>query len=186
MWALFISRPGGGGSRLWAGPVEWTAAGLKEAGYEGFVPFTALREQKPPKLPGIYIVLRPTLTEREFLGRSVAGWFKGKDPTTTSDVLELAWVAGATVLYIGKANWGTKQNGLRRRLSEYRRFGAGKAVGHRGGEHIWQLADHAALLVCWKVMDDTEVKSRESRLIDDFEAQYGRWPFANRKPERRD
>ena len=95
-------------------------------------------------------------------------------------MLQNAWVAGSTILYIGKANWGAKQNGLRRRLSEYRRFGAGKAVGHRGGEHIWQLADHAKLLVCWKAVLDGEVQSYESHLINDFTARHGRWPFANR------
>lgn len=88
-----------------------------------------------------------------------------------------------TIMYIGKANWGSKKNGLRRRLSEYRRFGAGSAVGHRGGEHIWQLADYAELLVCWLVTEVDEVKGTESRYIDDFEARHGRWPFANRKRE---
>ncbi|TFB71516.1 hypothetical protein E3O06_11765 [Cryobacterium glaciale] len=164
-------------------PTLWTHVGLEAAGFEGFVPFTELQVTKPPKLPGIYVVLRPSTAPPSYLERSVAGWFKGNDPTAEQDLLEMTWVMGSTILYIGKANWGTHEDGLRRRLSQYRRFGAGKAVGHRGGEHIWQLADHAELLVCWKVTDDEEVKNLESRLIDDFEARHGRWPFANRKPE---
>jgi hypothetical protein len=166
-------------------PTTWDREGLEAAGFEGFVPFTQLRVTKPPKLPGIYVVVRPSIAPRSFLASSVAGWFKGNDPTAEQSVLDKAWVNGTTILYIGKANWGKNEDGLRRRLSEYRRFGAGKAVGHRGGEHIWQLADHAELLVCWKVTDDAEVTGFESRLIDDFEERHERWPFANRKPEPR-
>jgi hypothetical protein len=165
-------------------PRSWSREGLEAVGFEGFVAFTELRVIKPPKLPGIYVVLRPSTTPPSYLERSVAGWFKGNDPTAEPAVLEKAWVTGTTIVYIGKANWGTNEDGLRRRLTQYRRFGAGKAVGHRGGEHIWQLADYAELLVCWKVTDDAEVETLESRLIDHFEERHGRWPFANRKPER--
>lgn len=164
-------------------PTSWTREGLEALGFEGFVPFADLRVTKPPKLPGIYVVLRPSADVPVYLARSVAGWFKGSDPTAEVAVLEEAWVNGTTVVYIGKANLGTHKDGLHRRLTQYRRFGAGKAVGHRGGEHIWQLADHAELIVCWKATNDAEVKALESRMIDDFEERHGRWPFANRKPE---
>ena len=166
-------------------PTSWDRAGLDAAGFEGFVPFTEPRVTEPPMLPGIYVVLRPSSAPTSYLDHSVAGWFKGNDPTADPAVLDKAWVEGTTIVYIGKANWGKSEDGLRRRLTEYRRFGAGKAVGHRGGEHIWQLADHAELLVCWKVTDDADVKALESRIIDDFEEHHERWPFANRKAEPR-
>lgn len=166
-------------------PTTWDRAGLEAAGFEGFVSFTELRVIKPRKLPGIYVVVRPSTVPPAYLDRSVAGWFKGNDPTAEPDVLKAAWVSDTTIVYIGKANWGKNEDGLRRRLTQYRRFGAGKAVGHRGGEQIWQLADHAELLVCWKVTDDADVQTFESRLIDDFEERHERWPFANRKPEPR-
>gem|GEM_PF-4330172 len=69
------------------------------------------------------------------------------------------------------------------------RHGAGKAVGHRGGEYIWKLADSwqatAHLLACWKTTTDDEVQPLETAMIDAFESRFGRWPFANRKHERR-
>jgi hypothetical protein len=158
---------------------------LEAADFEGFLPLASLPTVAVPRLPGIYVVLREAASLPAFLERSVAGHFKGIDSTVDRAILEAAWVDGSSVLYVGKARWGTKQTGLRRRLSQYRRHGAGKAVGHRGGEYIWQLEEHATLLVCWKTAPDDEVDQLEADLIDDFETRHGRWPFANRKHERR-
>lgn len=166
-------------------PKEWTRAGLEEAGFVGFVPLSALAPSQTPKLPGIYVVLRESNTSPMFLPQSVAGKFKGVDSTALVAALEAAWISESPIVYIGKANWGSKHDGIRRRLSQYRRHGAGKAVGHRGGEYIWQLDDSSQLLVCWKVTTDEEVQALETAMIDDFEARHGRWPFANRKHERR-
>lgn len=163
----------------------WTREGLARAGFEGFEPLATLPTHSVPKLPGVYIVLREETGRPVFLERSIAGHFKGVDCTVQLAVLEAAWVNLSSVVYIGKARWGKKQDGLRRRLSQYRRYGAGKAVGHRGGEYIWQLQDSSRLLVCWKVVPDDEVDELEGDLIDSFEDQHGRWPFANRKHERR-
>jgi hypothetical protein len=166
-------------------PREWSHAGLEAVGFEGFVPLAALGRSEAPKNPGIYIVLREGQAQAEFLPRSIAGHFKGVDSTVERAVLEAAWIPDTSVLYIGKARWGIKRDGLRRRLSQYRRHGAGRAVGHRGGEYIWQVAGSEAFLVCWKVVDDEAVDQFEADLIDAFEFEHGRWPFANRKHERR-
>lgn len=166
-------------------PEDWTRAGLEAAGFEGFLPLASLPPAAMPKLPGIYVILRESTVLPAFLEQSIAGNFKGVDSTVEATVLEAAWVEGAPVVYIGKAGWGAKRDGIRRRLSQYRRHGAGKAVGHRGGEYIWQLANSAQLLACWKTTSDDDVQPLETAMIDAFESHFGRWPFANRKHERR-
>jgi hypothetical protein len=163
----------------------WTRAGLEDAGFEGFIPLASPQPAAVPKQPGVYVILRESAVPPAFLEQSIAGIFKGVDSTVEVPVLEASWVDDTPVVYIGKAGWGTKQDGIRRRLSQYRRHGAGKAVGHRGGEYIWQLADSAQLLACWKTTADDEVQPLETAMIDAFESRFGRWPFANRKHERR-
>ena len=63
-------------------------------------------------------------------------------------VLQNNWVDDAIVVYIGKAT------NLRAKLGQYRRYGLGRPVGHQGGRYIWQLADHAELLVAWRETPD--------------------------------
>lgn len=159
----------------------WTRAGLEADGFEGFVPFRELRTAGVPTGPGIYMVLHPSLAPPTFLARTVAGDHRGRDQSVPVALLEAKWVPGAEVVYIGKANVRAKGPALRARLAEYRRLGEGKDAAHRGGLYVWQLADHEELLVCWKRLPNELVKPEEDRLIAAFVAQYGRWPFANRK-----
>ena len=67
--------------------------------------------------------------------------FKNKAPTVALDALVANWVDDAEVVYIGKADQ------LRRRLTQYADFGAGKPVGHWGGRLIWQLPSPDQLIV---------------------------------------
>ncbi|MFD6396799.1 hypothetical protein [Nocardia sp. NPDC060249] len=148
-------------------------------GFGGFVPFSRLPDTDVPAEPGVYVVVRRTETTPIFLPSSPAGWFKGKDPTLPVAELHSAWVPGEPVLYIGKAAAGqSEKRGLRKRLDEYRRHGAGQPVGHWGGRMIWQLADSAELLVGWQTTDDA--RATEKIMIADFVAMYGKRPFANR------
>ncbi|MGW5441632.1 hypothetical protein [Nocardia asteroides] len=124
-------------------------------GFGGFVRFSELPDADVPAEPGVYVIVRPTETTPVFLSASPAGWLKGKDPTLPVGELQAAWVPGEPVLYIGKAAGGQSgKRGLRKRLDEYRRHGAGQPVGHWGGRMIWQLADSVDLLVGWRTTDD--------------------------------
>lgn len=153
---------------------------LDLSGFTGWVRFAALPDADVPTGPGVYVVVRPTDDPPRFLDVSPAGHFKGKDPTVPVAELEARWVPGTRVVYIGKANVGASgRRGLRKRLDEYRRFGAGEYVGHSGGRRIWQLADHADLLVGWRVTDDADAAPTETAMIAAFRARYGVRPFAN-------
>ena len=155
---------------------------IRANGFDGFVAIPALQRSKcceVPKKQGVYLILRPSIFSPEFLSESIGGHFKGQTPTVSLSELESKWVDGTLVLNIGKAGPGTAT--LRGRLKDYVQFGQGKAIGHRGGRYIWQLRQSCALLVCWKVISDTLPRTVEKDLLREFEAVYGKLPFANLK-----
>lgn len=176
-----LSQPPGTMQRM-IPPSELTRKTLTEQGYCGFVPFSELSESDVPREPGVYVVLRAGSSAPTFLPRSPAGHHKRRDPSVAVDVLAEAWVDDAEIIYVGKASAGKDGGrGLRKRLDEYRRHGAGAAVGHWGGRYIWQLEDSAALLVAWRrTPDDEDPGDTEARLIAAFIERHGARPFANR------
>jgi hypothetical protein len=159
-------------------PTSFLRTALERAGFVGWATWRKLRLSDYAAIlsvPGAYVVYRPTGTFPTFVQPSPAGWFKGEDPTVPEERLQSEWVEGARVVHIGKADV------LRRRLSQFGRFGAGEAVGHRGGRLIWQLADADKLLVAWHAVTwDEAARDYERRLLAAFVEQHdGRRPFAN-------
>jgi len=153
---------------------------LTAAGFTGFRSFAELELNEIPQAPGIYVVLMPEGFTPRFLAGSAGGHFKGKDPSLPQAALSAEWVAGAEVLYIGKAGAGkTGKRGLRKRIREMSDFGRGVPVGHWGGRLLWQLADSQALMVAWRELPPELVNAAEARYQQDFRAFHGRLPFAN-------
>lgn len=148
---------------------------LKMDVFNGFVRVFNLRGEALkdiPDVPGVYMVLRDSVERPDFLVRGSGGYFKGKDPNVPLSELCANWVESANVLYIGKAK------SLRKRISQYLRFGDGKPVGHWGGRYIWQLADAQELIFCWMpVIGDADAV--ETEMICRFREHYGSRPFAN-------
>ncbi|WP_103885339.1 hypothetical protein [Actinacidiphila yanglinensis] len=150
---------------------------LEERGFRGFVPFSLLATQLLPLDGGIYVVIRTSDAAPTFLAASTAGWRKGNNPAVSTSRLAAKWVEGAEILYIGKADAGTAaDHGLRGRLRQYARHGAG-GTSHHGGRYIWQLQDSAALLVAWKPAPDP--RGEEDGLLAEFETLHHALPFAN-------
>jgi hypothetical protein len=168
--------------RLWAleparnaqDPGRFTRASLKAEGFVGWVSFKQmLNQDRVPRTGGVYVITRSTSGDPKFLQANPGGRFKGKDPTVAEEALRANWVAGAEIIYIGKAD------DLRRRLGQFADFGAGKPVGHWGGRLIWQLAESKNLLVAWKETPSDVPVQVEAALIAQFRDQYGKPPFAN-------
>jgi hypothetical protein len=159
----------------------FSAAGLRAAGFVGFVTVAQLRADAcgpVPTRPGIYVVLRASDAPPRFLRDSPAGWFKGVDPSETVSVLRARWVLGAPLLYVGKATAGRQQRRhLRKRLGELLGFGAGRPIGHRGGRYLWQIEGSDGFLVAWRPDDDPT--AAENEVLRAFTAGYGSCPFAN-------
>lgn len=151
----------------------FTAASLREAAFEGWIPFDELRSSSCPATGGVYVVTFGEGRPARYSDRSCGGWFKGKDPSVSKDSLAANWVDGAEVVYIGKADH------LRRRLLQFADFGAGKPIGHWGGRLIWQLSNVADLRVAWKETPGRVPSHAEAELIDLFRQTYGKPPFAN-------
>ncbi len=151
------------------------------SGFQGFIKIKELKETACCKIddaPGIYLVLRKSRTLPSFRYPSLAGHFKGKDPTVAVEVLTEKWNPPARILYIGKAGKLGSKSTLKSRIRDYVRFGQGKRVGHRGGRYIWQLEDVDELLICWKVTK-CEPRKAEKELIQVFKEKYKARPFAN-------
>jgi hypothetical protein len=153
--------------------VKFTRDDLEAVGFVGWVPLPAFRASTCPSLGGVYVITYSGENPVAYAERSCGGWFKGKDPTVAVEALAANWVEDAEVVYIGKADQ------LKRRLTQFADFGAGKAIGHWGGRLIWQLPNIDQLLVAWKETPGRVPVEVEAELITSFRQAYGKPPFAN-------
>lgn len=151
----------------------FTRRNLEQAGFVGWLPFAAIRASGCPAAGGVYVVIYDAERPAAFPDRSCGGWFKGRDPAVAPETLAANWVDGAEVVYIGKADQ------LRRRLTQYADFGAGKPVGHWGGRLIWQLPAVDRLIVGWKATPGRVPADVEREHIAAFRHIHGKPPFAN-------
>ena len=160
--------------------------GRAELARDGFLGFSTVKTLRltrcaeVPAQPGVYVVLRRGFVAPQFLERGSGGLFKGKDPNVAISVLQLAWIATAMVVYVGKAGGGKPNAHLKKRIDLLIQFGSGANVAHWGGRYLWQLADAEELILCWKPTPRSDPRSVKKAIISDFEATYGRRPYANR------
>lgn len=119
-----------------------------------------------PGQHGIYVVLRP-YPDAPYV-------FAEKNPlgAYTLDDLQRRWLAGAPIVYIGKAG---SMGGLRERIRRYSR----KRSNHSGGRSIWQLQDADDLLICWITTPGLNARHVEEDYLDEFKEAHGSQPFAN-------
>lgn len=151
----------------------FTRRSLEAAGFVGWLPLAAIRASTCPSSGGVYLISYSSDGPVAFSDRSCGGWFKGRDPSVSREALLANWVDDAEIVYIGKADR------LKRRLTQFADFGAGKPVGHWGGRLIWQLPDVDKLLVAWKETPGSLPVEVESELIEAFRRAHGKPPFAN-------
>ena len=152
---------------------------LKKNGFEGFIKISEYSSKSIPDAAGTYSVLYIGRNKPEFLQNGTGGFFKGRDPNVPIEVLEKSWIDGTIVLYIGKAGRTNSSATLRSRIRQYLKFGQGEPIGHWGGRFIWQIKDNGNLLICWRTLSDGEPRELEKSLIEQFQAWYGKKPFAN-------
>ncbi|MBR5061446.1 MAG: hypothetical protein IKX24_04800 [Prevotella sp.] len=155
---------------------------LQAQGFEGFKTMGELMDGARTWIPaqkGVYVVLRESGSEPQFLTEGTGGFFKCQNPNVPVSELKDNWVDGASIVYIGKAGGIGSSSTLQKRLGQYLRFGQGANIGHWGGRYIWQLADSRDLVVCWKTLVEEEPRDVEHQMIAEFKATHGKRPFAN-------
>jgi hypothetical protein len=115
-------------------------------GFHGFHKIKDIRENNVqlPNTQGVYIVYRDSLEVPNFINPGTGGFFKGRDPNVSADILWENWINIASVLYIGQTD-----SSLRHRIKLYMRFGIKEPVAHWGGRLIWQLSDAENLLIAY-------------------------------------
>lgn len=109
----------------------------------------------------------------------------GKNTNLLYDVkmLEKKWntiisgeFSGERLLYIGMAS-NSKTGGLRRRITQFVRYGYKESNNHIGGRAIWQLENSKKLLI--EIITCNNAKEIEKEEIKKYKREHGEYPFAN-------
>ena len=163
--------------------VVGSVKGLRARGFDGFLPVRELWKGKLadiPRSPGVYVVLRSSMSPLKVRKNNPAFRFKGRDPTLPVSLLKARRPKRAIVLYIGKAGKRDGKATLFGRLGNYLRSGQGRSSAHWGGRAIWQLVGAGSLRVAWLKTAAAKSRSVERQLLGEFEREFGSLPFANR------
>lgn len=98
---------------------------LKANGFSGFVSVADLRNScsQIPMVMGVYVVLRMSEDEPKFLEKGTGGFYNEKDPNVPLNVLKENWVENSPIVYIGKAGDPGQKKTLKKRISQYIKFG---------------------------------------------------------------
>jgi hypothetical protein len=154
---------------------------LKTAGFTGFKTIGDLfiDNSMIPDIKGIYLILYLKKGSVQFVPVGTGGHFKGKNPNASISSLKDKWINNSIVIYIGKAGKEGSSATLKTRIKQYLGFGQGKNIGHWGGRLIWQIKDYRELLICWKPLPQSDPRTLESSLIQQFSQKYNKRPFAN-------
>lgn len=164
--------------------LEFTEAGLRAANFNGFVSFTALKRHRDEdlKLPGVYVVLREWPTNAQLMEFEPMFKYKDGSPMRPLAELQSAWDLATPVLYIGKAGDLNRGVGLKKRLSQFRRYGGGTADNHAGGRAIWQVPNALEdLRICWIATPGLHPECVERQLLAQFKNDFGSLPMANQQ-----
>lgn len=175
------SRPTPANDRPMIDPT--TEAGLRQAGYDGFLTVGSLRDSgldQVPDQPGVYLMLYGSQEPPRFLPVSPAATLGRESATIPVGELEDLWVPGALVLYAGLAGGKGKAATLRSRIGQFLDFGRGQKTRHRDGRAVWQIARSSTLVLCWLATPGAEPWGKRNTLLKAFRAQHGSPPFANR------
>ncbi len=152
---------------------------LKKIGFVGFEKINQLmlsRCAEIPSVAGVYAVVSENVAI-EFMAQGPGGYFKGKNPNVPVPTLAQNWLEGADILYFGKAGGERSKSTLKKRVSEYMRFGQGVRIGHWGGRYIWQIRGYGDLRIGW--LETPHARAVEAELISQFRTAYQKRPFAN-------
>ncbi len=104
--------------------------------------------------------------------------YKGKTLLYSVQKLEDKWeiIRSADrggILYIGKAD------NLRKRITEFIKYGYGERVPHRGGRAIWQLKNNKKLLI--EIEPCEKPREKERQFLIEYYEKYNSYPYANWK-----
>ncbi len=101
--------------------MKFTRQHLEGDGFSGWIPFGEVCASACPPTGGVYVVTYGRACPPTFSAKSCGGWFKGKNPAVTPEVLSANWVDEAEVVYIGKADQLMRRLGSSRTLGRARR-----------------------------------------------------------------
>lgn len=159
---------------------SWDIEGLREAGFEGFVPIGELMKDfsQIPFREGVFMVLN-TSGEPEFLEKGTGGIFLDYDPNEPIETLKEKWVPEASVILIGSTDLYRTNHALVDAIKWFVTFGQGIGTYSLIGRQIWQIKHCKELLICWRRVREGDPEEIKVDLIFDFAEIYDKLPFAN-------